>query len=235
MKRPLKPDLMRLATGDIKLDLSAAQLEGIGLATIGYNYAEAQIDILLGAALGLDLDSSVERHVTTRINGVDGKIAIITFVAERLGIDDAIRRDIEDSLGDGVFKRFKKYRDAIIHARVLDAEMELGHVVERQAKQSEVLLTTGALNLLYQHLNALRFELHELTMAFFHKRVAVVEFMAMKDAHKRPPYEAVFQEWIARFRDRRTKRQALPPLPEFPPEREWIEIRAFPKDDKGLE
>jgi hypothetical protein len=220
MKRPFRQRRIVGASHDVKKDLSKDQLAAIGAVALAYNYAEAQIDQVLGAAL--DIWARPFLHeVTTRINGVDGKIEIIVKALPLLVTEDTIRADIEDSLGNNAFKRLKQYRDAIIHARVLDRELELGHVIERRARRSEVLLSVTALERLYEHLTALEAELSPVALMInsAHRRSQFAP-----DDPERERLEANYQESNSLFQSRRTKRRSLPPLPEFPEE---PEIRIF--------
>ena len=73
----------------------------------------------MSLALGLWAGPSYE--VTSRIHGIDGKIEIIKVAISSIGASDDIKGVVGGTLGDDHFKKYKKYRDAVIHARVLDA------------------------------------------------------------------------------------------------------------------
>jgi hypothetical protein len=133
VKRKLPSKSASWATGDIKADLTPEQLQGIGAVALAWSEAEAFVDFLLYIALsllnGLWLD------VVTRINGFEGKIRIIKKGGEDLGLSEETQRLIRDSLGHR--QASKKFRDAVIHARIYDPRHGIGTVVERRASVSQ--------------------------------------------------------------------------------------------------
>jgi hypothetical protein len=215
-------------TGDIRKDLSDAQLAAIGAAAIAYNEAEVLIDVLLNTTLGLR--SAMIPDLTSRINGVDGKIELAKIALKDLGASNDARQLIAQSLGADGFGLMKQYRDAVIHARVLDAPAGLAQSPGKRGKTNEVLLTVDALNGLYERLVLLRRELIEacqIAVRLFidqyvsetvrHLRQPAPHLAAIADlgqSHSEPKIQAA----IARYREHQSRRLSLPPLPEFPDE-----------------
>ena len=158
MRRPLTARKGK-RSGDIRKDLSETQLAGIGSIALAYNEAEVLIDILVSLVLGLLTNTAHE--VTSRINGIDGKIELAKIGMRELGADENTIALLGQSLGDAGFKEYKKYRDAVVHARVLDAPTGIALSPAKRGKLDEVLLTVDALNGLYDRLALVRLELIE--------------------------------------------------------------------------
>jgi hypothetical protein len=72
MKRPSK-NRSEKRTGDIRKDLTQNQLAWIGSVALAFNEAETQLDLLLLVAFSL---GDVAHELTSRINGVDGKVEL---------------------------------------------------------------------------------------------------------------------------------------------------------------
>jgi hypothetical protein len=220
MKRPRLPATSRpvFMAGDIKRDLTKEQLAAIGAISLAYNKAEDRIDDLFGVVTALDGQMRLE--VSTRINGIDGKIAIITHGAKEFGLTDEEQFSLEELLGEGVFKKLKKYREAVIHSRINHAPVGIGYTIERKAKINEVLLSQNALDALYDHLIACCSELSVAAAVLQHARTVN---NAAPDDPNREQHEANRSGSSAQFRRYRTLRQSLPPIPEFPSESEFHE------------
>jgi hypothetical protein len=143
MKRPYKmvPDASRTPVSDIRKDVSQQQLASIGAIMLAYNYAENTINRMIGVALRLPAD--LYRDVVSRINGVDGKIAIVKSAAQHLGVPEDIRSFLAETLGEGAFGLLKTYRDAVTHARFVDQAMGIGEYIESRGRHVEVLTLSG--------------------------------------------------------------------------------------------
>jgi hypothetical protein len=220
MKRPHQLSARdRTRWGDIKKDLSQNQLAGIGAAALAYNEVEVEIDRLFFLATGLSKELQLE--VSTRLGGIDGKTAIIIKGVKRFGLDQQEQKQLEEILGDhGVFGTLKSYRDAVIHARLINAPIGIGARVDRRAKIFDVLLSQDALDALYTHLISLRDELNAAANAL--GLIMAYDLLAADDPRK---LSAGGQraKLLARFRARQPARAALPPIPEFPSEQQLLE------------
>jgi hypothetical protein len=102
---------------DIRKDLLPEQLELIGAIAIAWNQIEDSIDTILPIALRVPFPLWLE--VTTRINGFDGKIAILKGTLTHFRIvfgdfDPVIRETL------GAVEQHKRYRDGVIHVRIAD-------------------------------------------------------------------------------------------------------------------
>jgi hypothetical protein len=161
---------------------------------------------------------------------VDGKIELAKMAMREIGAPDDAMRLLEQSLGNGGFGEMKRYRDAVIHARVLDAPTGLALSPRGRGKTDEVLLTVEALGGLYTRLTLLRFELiqacniaRELADIQHLKKISrgldkVAPHLAAICDLGRSRHGSEIQDAIVRFRERQNHRLSLPPLPEFPEE-----------------
>jgi len=227
---------------DIRTELSKEQLAALGAVTLAWNDVEAMIDVLLCVASGIH--HKMWREFTTRINGIDGKFAIMkAAITDRYGFlnDSEMLMEFFSTLA--VAAQYKKYRDTIIHSRIIDAVQGIGEMTFRRDRLEEVLLTADALNGLYDKLFVLRAELMAL-ISFFEivedlrarlpdgtliSRLATQNFNARLAAMAEGKYgaigndppneEAIVQELataMSRYHSHQRQRKSLPPLPSFP-------------------
>lgn len=230
MKRPRTARKIN-RTGDIRKDLSQAQLSGVGSVALAFNEAETLIDILVSLALGLLTNTANE--VTSRINGVDGKIELAKIRLRELSADQKTMELITATLSETGFKEYKRYRDAVIHARILDAPTGIALGPTKRGKNDEVLLTVSALDGLYDRLVIVRLELIEAcniaARLFSERRWAPAKGVAPAPANPLahalgkvdPPkrqFEQDIQDCLSRYQEHQKRRLSLPPLPEFPEE-----------------
>jgi hypothetical protein len=187
MKRPYVRRKATGRTGDLKQDLSHDQLAEIGAVAIAYNHTEIMIDRML--AIALNLTVHMHRQVTSRINGVENKIDILKLALSDLEIPERTQNLIADALGNGAFKRLKSYRDAVVHARILDQTRQLGELIERQGKHSEVLLSVEALSRLYDNLVCLQMELASYALIIHHSKL-MLDLAEHDPERARAPAEA---------------------------------------------
>jgi len=195
-------------------------LRAIGRVAMAFNEVENHLFLVFSEATGLNGQLLID--IFSRINGVDGVIAIINAGARNLGLNESESSALGITLGEGVFKKLKKCRDSVIHAISHNALAGIGLQRERQGRFNETLMTEEALGRLYRHLMALRAELSDvITLAFIHQH-----FASLPDGD---PNKALAEtdrsDCSAQFLAHRNLRQALPPLPEFPEESELLSVR----------
>jgi hypothetical protein len=189
-------------------------LSAIGALALAFNEVEANLDRLFFEVTGLD--EHLQLEVSTRIGGIDGKLAIIKRGAEKI-LDNAEFVQLSEMLGKGVFENVKIYRDCVIHARHLNVSTGVGVKVDRQDQVFDVLLSQNALDTAYILLAALRREIAE-AIPLIHGMKLLKKIAA--DDPKRAPFESVTANHRAQFHQYRSERLALPLLPEFPSESE---------------
>jgi hypothetical protein len=221
MKRKIEGELpdYHAAHGNPKLDFTSAQLAGIGAIAMNYNEAENLVEAAFSHAT--QLHDGLRLDVSTRINGIDGKIEIINKAAEVFGLDEDICKDITISLGEAGFKLIKNYRDAVIHARPLNAPTGIGVRVDRRARIYEVLLTEEALDTPYDHIGMLRAELFEINQLI----LSAVESQACRNEPEKGQFAALISIAKVQLRKHRNLRLSLRQLPKFPSESELTKAR----------
>lgn len=211
-------------TGDVRKDLTQNQLAWIASVALAYNETEQLIDGCLIFALSL---GDISYDVLGRINGLGGKAEILKKALVELNCPNNMLAEMRDSIGDGGFLFFKKYRDRIIHARVIDAAAAIAKTPAKRGNFEEVLLTVAALKALYIRLTILRKELieimqlvGELARAKYLKPIEEFGVLALNDQHiggrRKVETALIIRDCFTRFQIHRNRRLSLPPLPEFP-------------------
>jgi hypothetical protein len=189
-------------TGDIKADLSQEQLAAFGAATLAYNFLEDQIDALLFVVTRIP--EWLFSEVSSRIHGLDGKIAIIQEAIKHSGLDE---KDIKlATAAVALFGEFKTHRDAMIHARVINISIGIGRAVKQRGKSPwEILLSTVALNSFYDHIVALEKELSS-AGSLINSAITLKQIDAADQ--NRPRYEEALRVHEAQFRDNHKRRRS---------------------------
>lgn len=154
----------RMHAYDVRDEISREQLAALGACALVWNDVEAMLDVLL--CVVMRIHHAVWRELTTRINGIDGKIGLIKHAMKtRFGFgEDAFDGALTDTLA--AVAQYRGYRDTCIHARIIDPFQGVGEMAIRRGKIEEVLLTDAALWRLYEHMLALKNELYELITFF---------------------------------------------------------------------
>jgi len=209
MKRKWPTETKGQRDGDLRKNFTSKQLEAIGAVTIAWNEVEIFLDIALEEALWIP--EAAWLHVSTRINGYDGKVAIIK----------ELKREYLADLGEDTWNHItlsldgltecKGFRDAVIHARAYDVPEGIGALIRKRAAKEQVLLTEPALNGLVDRLTALRLEFKQIVMLFDALRSLRLYYLQDKS-----PLERSIQVYAARLQEHQTARRSLPPLPTFP-------------------
>jgi hypothetical protein len=217
MKRPAKGRSTPVHhTRDVKQDFSRDQLAAVGAVTLAFNELQSAVEAMLQVATSIP--EWLFSDVASRINGLDGKIAIIKAVIDREVSEPKDIEEIKQSVG--TFMEFKGNRDAIIHARVLNAALGIGLSSERRAQESEVLLRAGDLDTFYDHIVALQKEIF--SASNFLASILALKLLASDDQN-RAPFEEAVRDRQTQFRENRSRRQSLTPMPKFPSEHELQE------------
>lgn len=221
MKRKIKsqrPDY-QATYGNPRTDFTPAQLEWIGAVAMNYNEAEHLIDTAFFRVI--KLPHPLRQEVSTRINGIDGKIEIIQAGAKSFGADAKACTEIAVSLGKAGFKLIKSYRDAVVHARAHNSPKGVGIRLDRRAELFEVLLTVDALKALYEHTTTLRAELSEINQLLLYAS----QLPAMANAQGKEQLAELISTATAQLRTHRNWRLSLQQLPKFPSESELLEAQ----------
>jgi hypothetical protein len=227
MKRTPSHKRSSFRSSDPFENLSTEQLSYIGAIALLYNDVEALVDTLCSLALHITIRP---QELTSRINGMDGKIELIKLGARHWGFNASEMTLLEDLLGKGGFKLMKTWRDAVIHCQIVDAPTALARVHERQGRVSDVLLSIDALKGFYNRLDLMRVELISMRDILSAKqmlqREALKEFQFELDDQDKEQLERGIQLDWAQAQEHRSQRLKLPPIPEFPPDTpdpEWFQ------------
>lgn len=161
MQRKAPPSRSGSKTEDIKQDLSANQLQGIGSVAIAWNEVEFMLDCVIYS--GLVLSGSSWLDVLTRLS-TDAKIDLIPSAEETLSIPPVLRETIQSSVKST--KDLKELRNSVVHARIFDAPKGIGENIRRGGKIWQVLLVESALECLYNRLIVLHRELRSILAIF---------------------------------------------------------------------
>lgn len=161
MSRQAPPSRSGSKTEDIKQDLSAAQLRGIGAVAIAWNEVEFMLDCVLYSGLVLSGFSWLD--VLTRLS-TDAKIELVASAEETLHLPRSFRELIQVSVKNA--KELKDLRNSVVHARIFDAPNGIGVNIRRGGKIRQILLVAPALECLYDRLNLLHGELRSILAIF---------------------------------------------------------------------
>jgi hypothetical protein len=219
MKRKSREDtpIDHQSTGNIKIDLTEKQLAAFGAAALAYNVLEDQIDTLL--LVTTQIPDWLFEQVSSRIHGLDGKIAIIQEAIKQSGLGSNDIKTLTESVA--VFGDFKKTRDTLIHARIVNAPLAVGRgTKQRGASPFEVLLSLPALDAFYEHILALQ---RELASGGILLNGAVTLKRCAEDDPNKSRFEEELRVHKAQFLENHRRRLALKPLPKFPDEDELHE------------
>src|SRR5262249_14218830 len=134
---------------DIREFLEPEQLQNFAASCLTWNRIENAINVAV--AFCLSLPPSLRLEVVSRINGFDGKTAILHAALRRhFRLADPSYNALAASLGDSA--KYRRFRDGIAHAYVVDPNEPVAMTAQRQGKLDEVLITKDALGRLNEHL-----------------------------------------------------------------------------------
>ena len=199
---------------DFLAEVDGERLKLIGAIALAWNWIEGALDATLAMSLELAADMWVE--VSSRINGIDGKTALIK---RSLTLANGLPKFEEDDLlilrkAINAIENNKRFRDGLIHARMIHPEAIISQTSQRKGVADEVLMTAEALNALYNLYAALGEEMDAFVRVIF---VRLDLGGRLKERGNKLTEEHL--RWsLAQLREAQTKREALPPLPEFPDE-----------------
>lgn len=195
---------------DIKRDLSPEQLAGIGAVAIAWNEIEFMLDVALYS--GEELDASCLQDDLPR-RRLDDKIKHARQAATRWRLPADCLNSIE--LTANAFSDLKDLRNAVIHSRVFDARTGIGHRITMKGEIQEILLTTEALEWLYEQLIALCFELRCVLAIFDLVRTTeAAEKAGIVQQGEIDPLPEV-KDWLARLDQTAKDRENLGHAPSF--------------------
>lgn len=210
----IKSSLADYQKFDFLTEVDGDRLQLIGAITLAWNWIEGALDATL--AMSLELVSEMWLEVTSRINGIDGKIALVrrTLTLEH-GLpqfaesDELVARKTLNAI-----ESYKRYRDGLIHARMVHPDAIISQTSQRKGISDEILMTSEALKALYDHLAALAEEVDVFVRVIFVR----LDMGGRLKARDEQLTEEHLLWCLALLHEAQTKRESLPPLPEFPDE-----------------
>jgi len=206
-------------------------LQYIGAILLAWNFIEDRLDDVF--CRSIRCATELDRQISSRINGIDGKIEIVKKALNLFPIftpEEVI--ELKETLG--AIQTYKGIRDAIAHLRLPSPESPVGYSHARRGMPQEVLINVGSLSTLYAHLDELAEEVTWLYRLI--ERCAITQDEIDDHDYLAPPgirSGSEFQDGFAQFRLHRSQRQSLPPLPQFPEEPEALLRREGHQDNQG--
>lgn len=200
---------------------SSAQLTQIGAVAMTYNDAEQELHNIVSTCIHYDGNA---REITSRINGIDGIIAIVKASSTTWKLPSDTQAVVDTALAG--FGQLKTLRDAAIHSRMQNAALSIGLYPRHKAIIEEVLLSLESLQRLYKALEILHAEMDELLTIFMWSRELRDggslystkhgrKWHALDDQRREYALRAV-QAATALCQRHQSRRLSLPPFPEFP-------------------
>jgi hypothetical protein len=170
--------------------------------------------------------------IRSRISGLEAKTDILKECLDPvLWFDPDERRLLADTLGD--FMTLKGYRDSLVHARLyrvwgrnranIPRSKVLAFAPEKRGARYEMLFSKALILAVNKRFRLFQKEMHSLhqlvTMRFFSINAERVNASFGWDPYEqRIVIERITRKDWKSLRANRKRRQALPPLPEFPAE-----------------
>lgn len=201
-------------------NFSDEQLKWLGAVAVTYNDAETWFYRM---AEGVIYYPANTHEILSRINGTDGIPPIVMEAVQRYELPPDTVETIRLALA--AFGELKIARDLVIHARVVDKETGYAERPGRKGTRDYTTLDAGALQLLAQHLIALKAELMALKTVVGSKTLLFYKREA--NDHHRQQLEAGVKAAAALAQSCRKQRLSLPRLPvlaqKSPPDDDKIE------------
>lgn len=167
VKRPTKRFVPSFNAFDALTEVNAEVLQLLSAFAIEFNHMEHTLDEMLHLLLQVDTERApyFGFEVTSRINGMDGKLELIKgrYAASQVLAPEV--STIAPTLT--AVAEFKGYRDALIHARVVPSS-SVATTFVRRGSTHEVDLSVHTLAILYRHLVALGVEVTALYLLSEH-------------------------------------------------------------------
>jgi hypothetical protein len=151
-------------------------------------------------------------HVSSRINGIDGKIAIFKEAILLAEASDPVRLAISKTLN--AVEAYKKLRDGVAHVKIPSPSAEVADTIQRRGVRDEMLISIEALAALYEKLCLIQNELNYVFHLMHY--AAMGDLLAEGDGKKR--YVEQAEQALVQLQAAQLRREAHPPLPLFPDE-----------------
>ncbi|KQW22493.1 hypothetical protein ASC80_03665 [Afipia sp. Root123D2] len=195
---------------NILTDISPERLQKFAAIVIVWNYIETFLDASLGLALRIDVQ--MFPHVSSRINGTDGKIAIIKESILLAQPKEHTRVLLSKTLN--AVQAYKKNRDGVVHVKISDPSADVADTIQRQGIADEVLISQAALDAIFARLSLVGLEMNQLFKVLHHCAMGDLT----NDVAEKKRHAELAEQALAQLQSFQTEREALPPPPKFPDE-----------------
>jgi len=207
--------------GDVRMDLTPKELEGIGAIALAFNEVEFSLGMVL--YFGLNLPANHWLEIIQRIGNISDKVDLAKDAAtEAQRMMSVVWQLPAPNFKDeviasiGKVSDMKTYRDTIIHCRVFNRFDKIGERITYKARIDQILLTESALNGVYDRLCILSKEL-ELCAHLLVECLTINNMLTFGHLDAKKQRALPFSlEKLTPLRESHAKWKALPPLPEFP-------------------
>jgi hypothetical protein len=168
------------------------------------------IDYALRELLHIDHDDT---DVTSRINGFEGKVAIIKSVTKRsTTLRGEPARLIADTLGE--ISVLKTYRDAVAHAHIHAPDAEMVQTSIKHGKPYEVDISTTTLKALFDRIVGFQMEMVDALRVMQHHfdefDLETNDYSDPSEVTNGQPFQAHFLQLQSR-----SNRKSLPSIPQL--------------------
>lgn len=196
---------------DFLTEVDPERLRLIAAVSLQWNWIEQAFDAFLAVVLKTPSDLWIE--VSSRINGFDGKIAII-----KAAISSLTGRPRAESFLQPIWRtvsateNYKSIRDHIIHMRLASPDEEVSESYQRRGSAKEVYAAVEPLRAFYAVLRAHWDEVDALGQIC----IQFAKLNSTEDLSQRQPLIEELKLSLIRLLESQQKRESLPPLPEVP-------------------
>jgi hypothetical protein len=170
MKRRAKPKERPHRSYDIKKDIKPEWLAALGAVCVAWNDIEGALDVAL--CVVLEVPAPLWLDVSSRIQGIDGKIALIKKAARvHFALPDSVADLVEVSMA--AIHEHKTYRDGVIHARILDPDSEIAPSYASKGSEFEAIVSQAALDGPFDRLACLQLEIEDVLLILHHREITI--------------------------------------------------------------
>ena len=195
---------------NIKEDFSHDQLAGIGAVVAAWNEVEFMLDCALYSGEKLPAEC-LQDDLPKR--ALDQKVKDAKKAVSHWALPADFINTLEASIA--AFVAVKDMRNAVAHSRIYDSRAAIGNRVTRKGPIEEVLLTTEALDWLYENLVILKIELRAMIAIFdLVRNTEIAEQQGLVGAGQIDPIPEA-ATWLGEIKMCQANRHSLGSAPSF--------------------
>jgi hypothetical protein len=192
-------------------DINPTRLKLMAAIAIEFTSLEGLIDFALRTLLKFEID---ETEVISRINGFEGKVAIIkSIIRDSATLKGEPATMIAGTLGE--ISVLKTYRDAVAHADIHEPEAQMARTSIKHGKPYEVDISIRTLRALFGRIVEFQNEMVDALRVIEHH----FSEWDLEDAQYADASVVIngqiFQQHLRQLRKRQTRRKSLPIIPKL--------------------